>query len=361
MRDDISKQTLQMIKTVAPGTVLREGLENVLRAKTGGLIVVGVNAELMEIVDGGFSIDCECTPSHLYELSKMDGAIILNDEATLILYANTQLLPDKSIVSDETGIRHRTAQRIARHTGKLVISVSQRRNIITLYKGNLHYELKDIGVILTKSAHAIRTLERYKTVLKDQLVELGALEFSGLVTLEDVVPIIQTIDIVLRIRNEIENFIVELGSEGQLLQMQLDDLMKNVEDEARRLLRDYQRTSKTELELKDIFSYHKKTGEKQNHGELIDSARIIKLLGFSAQTSALEERLVPRGYRMLWRVNPKFRPALINKVVETFGRLPELMSATLEEIDEVDGVGPGTARMIYEGLRRLQAQHLIER
>jgi diadenylate cyclase len=315
----------------------------------------------MEIVDGGFSIDCECTPSHLYELSKMDGAIILNDEATIILYANTQLLPDKSIVSDETGIRHRTAQRIARHTGKLVISVSQRRNIITLYKGSLHYELQEIGVILTKSAHAIRTLERYKTVLKEQLIELGALEFEGLVTLEEIVPVIQTIDIVLRIRNEIENYIVELGSEGQLVHMQLDDLMKNVEDEARRLLRDYQRTGKTELELKDVFAYHKKTGEKSSQHELIDSARIIKLLGYSTQSNSMEERLIPRGYRMLWRVNSKLRAGTINKIVETFGRLPEIVAATTEELDEVEGIGANTARMIHEGLRRLQEQHMIER
>jgi diadenylate cyclase len=359
MRDENTKQTLQMCKTVAPGTLLREGLENVLRAKTGGLIVVGVNNELMKIVDGGFAIDCECTPSHLYELSKMDGAIILSDDATRILYANTQLLPDNSIVSDETGIRHRTADRVAKQTGRLVISVSQRRNIITLYKGNLHYELSEIGVILTKATQAIRTLERYKSVLAQQLSELGMLEFEDIVTMSEVVQVIQKFDIVLRISDEIESYIIELGSEGRLVKMQLDDLMKNVEDEARRVLRDYQRTNKQELELKDMFSFHKKTSEKGTD-DYIDSNRILKLLGYSNYGNMLDENLTPRGYRMLHRI-PRLRATVINKLVEHFERLPHIVAASKEELDEVDGVGAGLARTIREGLQRLQEQHLIER
>jgi diadenylate cyclase len=360
MRDEPLKQVLQMIKTVAPGTNLREGLENVLRAKTGGLIVIGVSSDLMDIVDGGFAIDCECTPSHLYELSKMDGAIILSDDATRILYANTQLLPDNSIVSEETGIRHRTADRVARQTGKLVISVSQRRNIITLYKGTTHYELKEIGVILTKATQAIRTLERYKRVLSQQLSELGTLEFEDMVTMTEIVHVIQKFDMVLRIRDEIESYIIELGTEGRLVQMQLDDLMKNVEDEARRILRDYQRTNKQELELKDMFSTPKKPSDKSSESEYIDSNRILKCLGFSNHGNILEEHLVPRGFRVLHRI-PKLRPAVINKVVEHFEKLPNILNATLDDLDEVDGVGTGLARMIKEGLQRLQEQHMIER
>lgn len=154
-----------LLRMVAPGTPFRDGLENVLRAKTGALIVVGYSPEVMEVVDGGFSINCDFSPSYLYELAKMDGAIILSEDIKRILYANTQLIPDSSIPSTETGIRHRTAERVAKQTGKLVVSISQRRNVITLYQGSLRYALKEIGVILTKANQAIQTLEKYKVVL----------------------------------------------------------------------------------------------------------------------------------------------------------------------------------------------------
>lgn len=171
---------------IAPGTPLREGLDNVLGAKTGALIVIGYDEGVREIVDGGFHIDCPFTPAYLYELAKMDGAIILSNDGKRILYANAQLVPDSAIPSTETGIRHRTAQRTARQTGKLVVSISQRRNIITLYKGNFRYALKDMGVILTKANQAIQTLEKYKSVLDQTTTNLTALEFEELVTLSEV-------------------------------------------------------------------------------------------------------------------------------------------------------------------------------
>src|SRR5699024_10353191 len=180
-----------LLKLVAPGTPFREGLENVLRAKTGALIVVGYSSEVTEIVDGGFSINCDFSPSYLYELAKMDGAIILSEDVQRILYANTQLIPNSSIPSIETGIRHRTAERVAKQTGRLVVSISQRRNVITLYMGNLRYSLKDIGVILTKANQAIQTLEKYKSVQEQSFTNLGASEFEELVTLHEVAHVVQ--------------------------------------------------------------------------------------------------------------------------------------------------------------------------
>lgn len=148
------KQMTEILQFVAPGTPIREGIENVLRAKTGGLIVLGNTEEVKKIVDGGFSINCSFSPAHLYELAKMDGAIILSESGNKILYANTQLIPDPSISSSETGMRHRTAERTAKQTGNLVIAISERRNVITLYKGQLQYALREISVILAKANQA---------------------------------------------------------------------------------------------------------------------------------------------------------------------------------------------------------------
>ena len=139
----LGEQTMsKMLSFIAPGTTIRDGIENVLRANTGGLIVLGYNEKVKGIVDGGFQINCPFSPSYLYELSKMDGAIILNDKGNKILIANAQLTPDTSIPSQETGMRHRTAERVAKQTGNLVIAISQRRNVITLYYGNYNMHLE---------------------------------------------------------------------------------------------------------------------------------------------------------------------------------------------------------------------------
>ncbi len=350
--DKLKSETLQL---VAPGTEFREGLENVLRAKTGALIVVGYDQSIMEIVDGGFSIDCDFTPANLYELAKMDGAIILSEDCKKILFANTQLLPSSSIPSTETGIRHRTAERVAKQTGKLVISISQRRNVITLYQGAFRYALKDIGVILTKANQAIQTLEKYKSVLDQALTNLGALEFEELVTLQEVVLVIQRIEMVLRIKEEINNYINELGTEGRLISMQMEELVGNIDEEAYLLMKDYAKDSGEDEEtitMKDL--------KKLSSDELLDSSYIIKLLGYPSNTNVQDEPASPHGYRILHRI-PRLPGPIINNLIETFRTLPRIMMATIEELDEVDGIGEVRARAIKDGLKRIQEQVFIDR
>ncbi|BFT75863.1 DNA integrity scanning diadenylate cyclase DisA [Paenibacillus sp. P36] len=352
IKRDVMSQLLQM---VAPGTSFRDGLENVLRAKTGGLIVVGYSAEVREIVDGGFSIDCDFSPNYLYELAKMDGAIILSEDIKRILYANTQLIPDSSISSSETGIRHRTAERVAKQTNKLVVSISQRRNVITLYQGNLRYALKDIGVILTKANQAIQTLERYKVVLDQSLTNLSASEFEELVTLHDVTNVIARFEMVLRIKAEINRYINELGNEGRLISMQLEELVGNAELEARLLVKDYVR------ELSEDRVKEMQAGLKRlSSDELLEPHQIIRLLGYPHTNSIVEEPVSPRGFRVLGKI-PRLPSIIIANLVEKFGYLPHMMMATIEELDEVDGIGEVRARAIKEGLKRIQEQVFIDR
>jgi diadenylate cyclase len=351
-KKDVMSQLLQL---VAPGTPFREGLENVLRAKTGALLVVGYSPEVMEIVSGGFSINCEFSPSYLYELAKMDGAIILSEDLKRILYANTQLIPDSSIPSSETGIRHRTAERVAKQTNKLVVSISQRRNVITLYQGNLRYSLKDIGVILTKANQAIQTLEKYRSVLDQALTNLGASEFEELVTLHDVTSVVQRVAMVMRIKSEIKRYITELGTEGRLIRMQLDELVGNTENEAYLLIKDYARDAHDD-KVKEILAALNKLASD----ELLDHNHIIKLLGYHHSNNIGEEIVSPRGYRVLHKI-PRLPSIIVQNLVERFKELPQLMMATIEELDEVDGIGEVRARAIKEGLKRIQEQVLIDR
>jgi diadenylate cyclase len=351
-KKDVMSELLQL---VAPGTLFRDGLENVLRAKTGGLIVVGYSPEVMEVVDGGFSINCDFSPNYLYELAKMDGAIILSEDLKKILYANTQLIPDPTIPSIETGIRHRTAERVAKQTGKLVVSISQRRNVITLYQGNLRYSLKDIGVILTKANQAIQTLEKYRAVLDQSLTNLGASEFEELVTLHDVAGVMQRIEMVLRIRSEIKRYINELGTEGRLIAMQLDELVGTTEQEATQLIRDYVREL-SEEKVKEV----KAALQRLSSEELLDPHSMVRLLGYPSTNSILEEPVSPRGFRVLGKI-PRLPSVIISNLVEKFGYLPHMMMATIEELDEVDGIGEVRARTIKEGLKRIQEQLFIDR
>ena len=186
-----NNEIIEVLKTIAPGTPIREGLENILKAKTGGLIVIGDGKEVMDIADGGFYLDVDYSPARLYELAKMDGAIIISADLKKILYANTQLIPSSSIPTVETGTRHRTAERTAKQTGDLVISISQRRNIITVFKGNDRYILEDTDVVLNKANQGVQTLEKYKKVFDNKLSTLNEYEFNDIVTLENVIIAIQ--------------------------------------------------------------------------------------------------------------------------------------------------------------------------
>lgn len=239
MRIEKSINIKNILKILCPGTILREGLENILRAKTGGLIVVGASEEVMSMVDGGFSLNIDYSPSYIYELAKMDGAIIITEDLKKIVCANVQLLPSPSIPTTETGTRHRTASRVAKQTNNMVIAISQRRNIITVYKGDIKYVLKDISIILAKANQAIQTLEKYVTVLDRVIDNLNVLEFQDLTTLFDVTTAIQRTEMVLRIVEEIEMYIIELGNEGRLISMQLNELIKHVERDGLLLIRDY--------------------------------------------------------------------------------------------------------------------------
>lgn len=350
-RDDFWR----VLRQVAPGTPLREGLESILRARTGALIVLGDSHEVLKTADGGFRIDSEFQPANLYELAKMDGAIILSRDARRILYANTTLIPDPSLPSVETGIRHRTAERMARQTGELVIAISQRRNIISLYKGSMKYILRDMAVILTKANQALQTLEKYKSVLDQALTNLSALELEDLVTVMDVLLVVQRTEMVLRMVAEIERYISELGTEGRLVSMQLEELVTNVAEEGNLIMRDYLNTSegRTSESVREAMA-----GWESE--DLLDLLAIARMLGLGAAPGVLENPVAPRGYRILRKI-PRLPAPVIDNIVNHFSRLQNVLRASIEELDEVEGIGEVRARAIKDGLRRLREQSMLER
>lgn len=227
----MNDKMLEILKLVAPGTELREGLENILKAKTGALIVVSDSEDILKIADGGFKIDEEFTSTNIYELAKMDGAIILSSDLKRIIRANVQLNPDFSISTRETGTRHKTAERVAKQSGELVISISERRGIITLFKGNFRYVINDTQSVLMRANQTLQALEKYKTVFDNMLSILSEHEFDDIVTLDTVINCIYRSETIMRMETDVKRSIIELGDEGRIVNMQLEELMANVENE----------------------------------------------------------------------------------------------------------------------------------
>ena len=347
------EELFKVLKMVAPGTTLYEGLENILRARTGALIVVSDSENVMKLVGGGFRINSDFEPSSLYELAKMDGAIVLSSDAKKILVANAHLTPDHLIPTSETGTRHRTAERMAIQTGELVIAISHRRNVITLYKGNLRYVIRDYGTVLAKANQALQTLQKYKSVLEQALLNLSALEFENLVTLSDVAAVIQREEMVSRIAAEIRHYICELGAEGRLVSMQLDELMVNIEQDGLLVLRDYAANPSVAVsELKEVLA-------SLDDNELLDVNVLIRLLGYpSGATPDLS--VTARGFRLLTKI-PRLPFPVVENLVETFGEIQRILEASTEELDDVEGIGEVRARTIKDGLRRLREQILLDR
>ncbi|MED3649674.1 DNA integrity scanning diadenylate cyclase DisA [Heyndrickxia sporothermodurans] len=347
------KSMSEILQLIAPGTPIREGIDNVLRANTGGLIVLGYNDRIKAIVDGGFTINCMFSPSYLYELAKMDGAIILNESGNKILIANAQLAPDPSISSSETGMRHRTAERVAKQTKSLVIAISQRRNVITLYQGNFRYALKDISVILTKANQAIQTLEKYKLVFNQSIANLSVLEFEELVTYGDLLQVLHRVEMVIRIKKELITYLNELGTEGRLVRLQMKELVTDIEEEAMLIIRDYayvnqQKPVEMLLRFQDLVS-----------SEVLDDNVIMKLLGFNNYIHP-DDHVCPRGYRVLNKI-PRLPISILENLINQFKTLPNVLKASVDDLDEVEGIGEVRARKIKEGLKLFREQTFADR
>ena len=352
MREQKQKELMAILNIMSPGTQLREGLDNILRAKTGGLIVLSDREEVLNMVDGGFTIKSEYTPAYVYELAKMDGAIVISSDLKRILYANTQLMPNPAIITQETGTRHRTAQRVAKQTGDIVVAISQRRNIISIYKGDIKYVLRESGEVLAKANQAIQTLEKYQLVLNRVINNLNLLELQDLSTLLDAVTAIQRNEMVMRIVYEVETYICELGNEGRLISMQLYELIRGVEQEGRRLVRDY---CSDESRYEEIYN----NIEKLSSQDLLDLDIIAKVLGYPG-VSLIDKLISTRGYRILNMI-PRLPASIVDNMIKHFGELQKIMDASLEELDLVDGVGEARAKIIKNGLRTLKERFILEK
>jgi diadenylate cyclase len=346
---------LEAIAKIAPGTALRQGVDDVIRSHEGALIVIGDPHELAFLYSGGLRLDAPFRPQLLYELAKMDGAIIVDSAIKRLAWANVQLMPDPTIPSDETGTRHRTAERVAKQTGALVVSVSQQRETVTVFVGAARHQLDPVADVLAKTNQALGTLETYRQRLEQVLTRLTALEFQNAVVLDDVLVVLQRAEMISRMAERIRRDCVELGSEGRMMRLQLEEFVGNVPDEQRAVVRDYHAgVSESEtvagLEAMRALRYR----------QLLEAERLSEALGYDRGVNPLDHSVMPRGYRVLSHI-PRLPEPVIRRVVAGFGSLDIVVRASQRDLEAVEGVGAVRAREIREGLRRLQEHNLVDR
>jgi diadenylate cyclase len=344
----------EAIMMVSPGTALREGISLIIQSRLGALICIGPPKRLAQFSEQGVEIDAELTPQLLYELAKMDGAIVLNSDCSRIMYANRFLIADSSIPSNETGTRHRAGERTARKAKCVVIAVSERRSSVTLYVNDKRHVMDSIATLLNKASQAISTLEKYISVLDAALTDLSTREFEDMVTIFDVCKAVQRHEMVVRIAKEIEPFVLELGDEGRLIDMQLQELLKPLE-ESRLVVRDYfqdPRGGNFEAALAELDSLPQ--------SDLLDLGHISSALGYGSNLKSIDTYLTPRGYRILTQTR-RLTPQIIENLVLKFGTLQNIMHAPKEEVVEIDGIGEILAERIRLSLNSLRNQLALDR
>ena len=317
--DQEQKETnlIDVLKIVSPGTVLRNAIDDILRAEMGSLIVVN-SPDLEKLMEGGFNVNCDLTSQRIVELAKMDGAIILSADLHKILAANVLLVPDTRIPSIETGTRHKAAERTAQEASTLIIAISERRKKVTLYHSDLRYVLQNPEELLSRATETLQILEKQREIFGELLSNLNVLEISGLVVVNDVCSVLQRIEIIMRTARMMDRYLIELGREGVIIRMRVRELLKNINREKDFILRDYVLNSEKEKMLEDL-----------NFDELLDIEGVCNLL-FGLPS---EEKLEAKGYRILNKI--EITSGEIEALISNLKNLSSILNASLEQLANI--------------------------
>ena len=344
------------LAAVAPGTDLRDGLERILRGRTGALIVLDDSEAVLELCTGGFELDVEFSATRLRELAKMDGGIILDRQGTRIVRAAVQLVPDPQVQTRESGTRHRTAERTAKQTGCPVVSVSASMSLVAVYVGNVRHVLDSSSQILSRADQALQTLTRYRSRLDEIAGTLSALEIENTVTVRDAASMLQRLEMVHRISHEISQYRVELGVDGRLIGLQLSELVGGIGLSRELLVRDYAHQAPIVRSEGEVL----RSIDALSATDLVNLGAVARCLGFPGSTENLDTSIYPLGARLMARI-PRLPPSIAERLIEHFGSLQALLSAGVDDLTAVDGVGEWRAKAVRESLSRLAEASIMDR
>jgi diadenylate cyclase len=325
---------------------MRYALERIIQQGKGGLVVLGNNDDVQAASSGGFKLNgATFTPARLAELSKMDGGIVLDDSWDDILAANVHFIPDGTIPTDETGARHRTAERLARETNAPVVAVSEGRRVATLFYGEHKIELATPTEVAAYVNQELQSLERLRSRLDEAENRLSRLEVTGLASYRSVVTVVQRAELVQRLGEVIRNRTRTLGDEGRIATLQLNDLLGGVRTTEVLVLTDYVKPLRSGAVDRSL----RRLGELSG-SELEDSARVAKELGFSD----LDDPAEARGHRLL-SLAGRLPEGVRDDIVRHFGSVSTLLRASENQLIDVEGVGDARAKQLLSFFHRLEA------
>jgi diadenylate cyclase len=301
---------LEILKKLSPGTGLRESLNDIVSGGMGAIILIS-NPNSHNIFEGGFKVNCKFTSKRLSELAKMDGGIVLSEDFKKILYVNTLFVPDRFLSTNETGTRHQAAERVAKQVNGLVIVVSERRGTITVYYGNSRYVLQNTEDLLRRATETLRILEKQREVFDELLINLNVLEVTSLVSIADICSILQRLEMIRKMSQIINEYIVELGREGIIVRMRIREVTKDIDKKQEEIIKDYlQRPTK----VRQFF-------DNLSFDGLLDAENIAHLLfgDFS------EKKIAPKGYRLLSKTN--LNDMEIKNLIDSFNNFDGILEA----------------------------------
>jgi diadenylate cyclase len=336
------------MKMISPETELRKSIDFIKSAKMGALIVLSDSQKSMELMDGGFNLDTDFDPMKIYELAKMDGAICVNKSLSKILKANVMLKPDHSIPTNQTGTRHKSADRFSKQTGDPVVAISEERGTITLFYGQEHYTFKSIQSLISKMSQGVQTIEKYNNTFKDAIAVLDRLELENRTTIYDVANIIDKQVKILVVNDELFLTRIELGSEGKLSEMLINESVSDVRSILSLILRDYV----VDLEMFDDKDFIEEGFMKLYQDGKLTFESIAEILGYHGM-KILESTIQARGYRIL-SLYTGMPLSIIDKIVRKYGNLHNFINESEEGLQEIDGIGPTRSRQIVLALQGLK-------
>lgn len=336
----------ETLERLAPGTPMRYALERIIQQGKGGLVVLGNNAGVQAASSGGFKLNgASFTPARLAELSKMDGGIVLDNAWDKILSANVHFIPDGSIPTEETGARHRTAERLARETNAPVVAVSEGRRIATLFYGEHKIELATPTEVAAYVNQELQSLERLRSRLDEAETRLSRLEVTGLASYRSVVTVVQRAELVQRLGGVVRNRTRTLGDEGRIATLQLNDLLAGVSSTEELVLSDYIKPMRSGAVERALDRLGELSGS-----DLEDPARVAKELGFSD----LDDPADARGHRLL-SLAGRLPEGVREDIVRHFGNVTRLLRASESQLIDVEGVGDARAKQLLTFFHRLEA------
>jgi len=334
----------ETLERLAPGTPMRRALERIIQQGKGGLVILGDGSRVAAASSGGFTLKgAAFSPARLAELSKMDGGVVLDDAWATILEAAVHFIPDGTIPTDETGARHRTAERMAAQTGKPVVAVSEGRKVATLFYAGQKIELAPPTEVAAHINQELQSLDRLRNRLDDAEAKLTRLEVVGLATHRSVVTVLQRAELVERLGRVVEARALTLGEEGRIVYLQLSDLLSGVEFTKRTVLRDYLKPLRAAAVRQALEELGQMSGT-----DLEDPSRVGKEMGFPD----LDDPADPRGYRLLSQVG-RLPDSVRDDIVKHFGSVSQLLAADVADLLKVEGVGETRAGQLRAYFDRL--------